>query len=121
MSTEVLRLACNRYHITSTGSREVLATRLHQFFNPITVNASISPATEETPLVGATAADPNNNTVEVENGRLGLPIPDISALVRDEVQRILGSIAMQPTIPPTTSSSIYGPKSRAAEEITREL
>lgn len=84
MSTEVLRLACNRYHITSTGSREVLSTRIYQFFNPLVTNVSTNSVEESKQVVGATAADPNNTVDTMINNRIALNIPDIAVIVRDE-------------------------------------
>ena len=118
MSLETLRLTCNSLHITSSGTRVVLANRLHRFYNPTqteslddsnrcnitTQRQNTTSMMEESYLPGAqtqqvitTTLQPNiTNTSQSTN---------ITTVVRQEVQRALASMFTSESILPTTTAT----------------
>ena len=111
----LLNLACNRYHLVSTGSLEMVANRLFNFFNDpntntvLTTNVSsrttatslrtseiVSPSLE--PINSSTATIPaisvahsfTANPEPVISAEPVVPVASIAEIVRNEVANIMG-------------------------------
>ena len=97
----LLNLACNRYHLVSTGSFEMVANRLFNFFNDPNTNSLrtseiVSPSLE--PINSSTATIPaisvaNSFTANPEpviSAEPVVPVASIAEIVRNEVANIMG-------------------------------
>jgi len=106
MSHEALKLACNNHHITATGSHHTLAERLFLFFNPPHNNrlqgagqqscTQTQPQPPPPPLQQevanhSTGAESTNRPNDISTQH------DISALIREEIQKYFSSVSANNT------------------------
>ena len=120
MSTEALQLACNTLHISSSGARCTIATRLYRFFHPpssvINNNNTVSDLAvnvveqaEFQPLSSASDVGPSQsggNELSILHSQ-----PDIASVVRLEVQRALANFAFSSSPSPPVVATSTRPES----------
>ena len=112
MPLEALRLHCNSAHLVSSGSRLVLAERLHQFYNPPVSSSSLVPAVssasstssaqQTVTYVTSSPADVQSDSNSVQHVVPPSSQFDIATLVQAELRRYFASN----NIPSTIDSSV---------------